>query len=56
MPRVVLPCANPSTYWTLILAITLYPLNQRLGGWLGNRPGWSAVLWVMVGLACLIGP
>jgi len=42
--------------WAVILAITLFPLNQRLAGWLGNRPGWSAVLLVIVGLACLIGP
>lgn len=42
--------------WAVILAITLFPLNQRLAGWFGNRPGWSAVLLVIVGLACLIGP
>ena len=42
--------------WAVILAITLYPLNQRLGGWLGGRPGWAAVVLVIIGLACLIGP
>ncbi|PRA71322.1 MULTISPECIES: AI-2E family transporter [Pseudomonas] len=42
--------------WAVILAITLYPVNQRLGGWLGGRNGLAAVLLVIVGLACLIGP
>lgn len=42
--------------WAVILAITLYPLNQRLGGWLGGRPGWASVILVLIGLACLIGP
>ncbi|MCP3752989.1 AI-2E family transporter [Pseudomonas sp. SBB6] len=42
--------------WAVILAITLYPLSQRLGGWLGGRPGWAAVVLVIIGLACLIGP
>lgn len=42
--------------WSVILAITLYPLGQRLGGWLGGRPGWAAIILVVIGLACLIGP
>ncbi|WP_460423895.1 AI-2E family transporter [Pseudomonas sp. ZL2] len=42
--------------WAVILAITLYPLSQRLGGWLGGRPRWAAVVLVIIGLACLIGP
>lgn len=42
--------------WAVILAITLYPLNQRLGGWLGGRPGLAAIVLVLLGLACLIGP
>jgi predicted PurR-regulated permease PerM len=42
--------------WAVILAITLYPLNQRLAALFGGRPGWSAALLVLVGLACLIGP
>lgn len=42
--------------WSVILAITLYPLNQRLGAWMGNRPGLAAVLLVLVGLACMLGP
>ncbi len=42
--------------WAVILAITLYPLNQKLAGLFGSRPGWASVLLVLLGLACLIGP
>lgn len=42
--------------WAVILAITLYPLNQRLGNLLGNRPGWASIVLVIVGLACVLGP
>lgn len=42
--------------WSLILAITLYPLNQRLATRMGNRSGYAAVVLVIIGLACLIGP
>lgn len=42
--------------WSVILAVTLYPLNQRLAKKLGNRPGWAAVIWVVIGLACLMVP
>lgn len=42
--------------WALILAITLYPLNQTLAARLGNRSGYAAIVLVIVGLACLIGP
>ena len=42
--------------WAMILAITLYPLNQRLAGLLGDGPGLAAVILVIIGLACLIGP
>ncbi|KFE53311.1 AI-2E family transporter [Pseudomonas syringae] len=42
--------------WALILAITLYPLNQSLAAKLGNRSGWAAVIVVMLGLACLMVP
>ncbi|EIK94277.1 permease [Pseudomonas sp. M47T1] len=42
--------------WALILAITLYPLNQRLAARLGNRQGPAAIILVIIGLACLIGP
>lgn len=42
--------------WSLILAITLYPLNRKLAARLGNRQGLSATILVIIGLACLIGP
>ncbi|BAN48102.1 AI-2E family transporter [Metapseudomonas resinovorans] len=42
--------------WAVILAITLYPLNQRLAAMLGGRSGRAATLLVVVGLAGLITP
>lgn len=42
--------------WSLILAVTLYPLNQLLAAKLGNRPGWAAVIVVVLGLAGLMVP
>lgn len=42
--------------WSLILAITLYPLNLRLAARLGHRQGLSATVLVVIGLACLIAP
>jgi predicted PurR-regulated permease PerM len=40
--------------WALILAITLYPLHQRLARWIGGRKGLAAVVLVGAGLL-LIG-
>lgn len=42
--------------WSLILSITLYPLNQRVAARLGNRSGLASIILVIIGLACLIGP
>lgn len=42
--------------WSLILAITLYPLNLRLAARLGHRHGLAATVLVVIGLACLIAP
>jgi predicted PurR-regulated permease PerM len=42
--------------WSIILAITLYPLNLKLAAALGDRPGWAAIILVIIGLACLIVP
>ncbi|WP_397452930.1 AI-2E family transporter [Pseudomonas sp. NA-150] len=42
--------------WSIILAITLYPLNQRLAAHLGNRSGWAAIVLVILGLLCLMVP
>ncbi|HSH09511.1 MAG TPA: AI-2E family transporter [Oceanipulchritudo sp.] len=40
--------------WSLILAVSLYPLHQKVVHRLGGRQGWGAVLLVIAGLA-LIG-
>lgn len=42
--------------WSLILAVTLYPLHLKLAGRLGQRQGLAASVLVIIGLACLIGP
>ncbi|SEN55513.1 Predicted PurR-regulated permease PerM [Pseudomonas sp. ok272] len=42
--------------WSVILAITLYPVNQRLGAALGGRTGLAAIILVIIGLICLIAP
>lgn len=51
--RILAPFAN-LMLWALILAIALYPLQQRLAGWLGGRQGCAATLVVVAGLL-LIG-
>ena len=42
--------------WSVILAITLYPLHQLLSGWLGGRPNSAATLIVILGLVILLVP
>jgi len=42
--------------WSLILAVTLYPLQGRLKGMLGNREGRTATLIVVIAIAILIVP
>ena len=42
--------------WSVILAITLYPLQRRLRGRLGNRDGRTATLIVVISLAILMVP
>ena len=42
--------------WSLILAITLYPLHCRLRGMLGNSDGRAATLIVLVAIAILMVP
>jgi predicted PurR-regulated permease PerM len=51
--RVFAPFAN-LVLWALILAITLYPLHQRLARWLKGRQGSAATLLVVAGIL-LIG-
>ncbi|EXI76221.1 MAG: putative inner membrane protein [Candidatus Accumulibacter appositus] len=42
--------------WALILAITLYPLHQKLAGSLGGRQGRAATLLVLAGIALIVVP
>ena len=42
--------------WSLILAVTLYPLQGRLKGMLGNKEGRTATLIVVIAIAILIVP
>lgn len=42
--------------WSVILAITLYPLHQLLSGWLGGRTNSAATLIVILGLVILLVP
>ena len=53
--RVFAPFTN-LMLWGGILAITLYPLHQRLAGWLGGRQTCAAVLLVLASLLLLGGP
>ena len=42
--------------WAMILAITLYPLNEALAARLGGRKGWAATLISLLGIALIVGP
>ena len=42
--------------WSLILAVTLYPLQRRLKGMLGNKEGRTATLIVVIAIGILIVP
>jgi predicted PurR-regulated permease PerM len=42
--------------WALILAVTLYPLNQALAGRLGGRKGWAATLITLLGVTLIVAP
>ncbi len=42
--------------WAMILAVTLYPLQQRLAGYLGGREGVAATLLVLLAIAVLMLP
>jgi predicted PurR-regulated permease PerM len=42
--------------WALILAITLYPLHQKLAGSLGGKQGGAATLLVLAGIALIVVP
>ncbi|MFW0755505.1 AI-2E family transporter [Pseudomonas sp. H11T01] len=42
--------------WSVILAITLYPLQGRLKGMLGNNEGYTATLIVLISIGILMVP
>ncbi|WP_313953022.1 AI-2E family transporter [Accumulibacter sp.] len=42
--------------WALILAITLYPLHQKLANGLGGKQGRAATLLVLAGIALIVVP
>src|SRR5262245_23596056 len=42
--------------WAVILAVTLYPLQQFLAARLGGRQGLSATLLVILGTAFIVAP
>ena len=42
--------------WALVLAITLYPLNQALARRLGGRKGWAATLIALIGITLIVVP
>jgi predicted PurR-regulated permease PerM len=42
--------------WSVILAVTLYPLHRRVRARLGGHDGWSATLLVLVAVVVLLVP
>ncbi|WBK01814.1 AI-2E family transporter [Methylocystis parvus] len=42
--------------WSVVLAVALYPLLDRLAAWLGGRQTIAAILITIVALALVIGP
>src|SRR5436190_23461827 len=42
--------------WALILAVTLFPLHQRLAARMGGRQGWSATVLVLIGALLIVAP
>jgi len=42
--------------WSLILAVTLYPLHQWLATRMGGRTGWAATLISLLGVALIVAP
>ncbi|MDN0084182.1 AI-2E family transporter [Crenobacter sp. SG2305] len=42
--------------WAVILAVTLYPLQQKMARKMGGKQGWAATLLVLLSLLLLFGP
>jgi predicted PurR-regulated permease PerM len=44
------------TVWSIILAVTLYPLHQRLAGRLGRKQWLASTLVIIIGLLLIVIP
>src|SRR4030095_8017196 len=53
--RVLSPFLN-LIVWSIILAVTLYPLHQMLARRIGGRQGLASVIFVVVGIALIVVP
>src|SRR4051812_17756413 len=53
--RVIAPFLSLAI-WALILAVTLHPLQLRIGARLGGRHGLAATVLVLIGIAVLVVP
>jgi len=42
--------------WAVILAVTLYPLHQKLAARMNGRQGWAATLITVLGVALIVAP
>jgi predicted PurR-regulated permease PerM len=42
--------------WAVILAVSLYPLQQALARRMGGRQGWAATLITLLGIALIVAP
>lgn len=46
----------PLMLWALILAVTMYPIQQRMAKRLGRRQGLAATLLVLIGILLIVAP
>lgn len=46
----------PLMLWALILAVTMYPIHQRIAGRLGGRQGLAATVVVLIGILLIVVP
>ncbi len=46
----------PLMLWALILAVTMYPIHQKIASGLGERQGLAATLLVLIGIVLIVGP
>ena len=46
----------PLMLWALILAVTMYPVQQHMAKRLGHRQGLAAALLVLIGILLIVAP